>query len=707
MRRRIAVLGISDDAIDALPRLAARGDLDLVCVYDADAMAIRRRVALYDPHAGALLQKLLTDDPSALDGAELVPAAEVPALADGAASAGGDARSELVAALGEIADAAALVSEPDEAYARLLDATIGATGATAGSLLLVDAAADRLRVVASTRVERELWPKVALERGRGLAGRAWAEARAVFVQGLADPAAFELTGDRHDVAASAVLPIPHGGAVRGVLCLQHATHAEQFGAADADTLAEIAALLGRVVAAADRRQADGFAARLVEVETALRTALATGTDDRRFAALCRVASEWTAGGVATLWWSDDRRSRSAPLRLVASSLPGGSLGAAASLQPGEGVDGRAAHERDAVFLKRDGALAYAALPLLHEGALLGVLTLQMGGAAPDGETLLRRFAACAARELARGTALAEARERADRAEALREAALRVIAAPDVDRVAQELATSAALLLVADHAIVRIVDPARRTLRVRARTASVDEMLLALDRRAALEAVRTRVPVDVDGEEAGDPPALAIPLVDGARVVGTIGVYGRRPPAPERFDAHDRATAQQLAAFATRAIASATAAPASSHARPQLSREAWSQRVEAEIARARASGAAAAFGLVTCRIENAAQLGAAATEHALSRVAAALAVELRSFDLVARTAPATLSILLPEPGDALAQRVARLARSVAEQVASAPNAETVALVFGHASHPEDGASADALARRAAEPRLRMI
>jgi GGDEF domain-containing protein len=709
MRRRIAVLGISDDAIDALPRLAARSDVELACVYDADAIVIRRRLALYEPHAAALLQKLLTDDPAALDGAELVPAAELAALAGGAEAASRDARAELVAALGEIADAAALVDEPAEAFARLLDAAIGATGATAGSLLLVDAASDRLRLAASTAVERELWPKIALERGRGIAGRAWADARPLRVRGLADPTAFDLVGERRDVASAALLPIAHGGAVRGVLCLHHASDDAHFSAADAEPLAEIAAQLGRVAAAIAQREGERGAARLVAVDAALREAIASGPDERRFTSLCRVAAEWTAGGTATLWWSEDPRARSAPLRLVASSLPGGALGAAASLAPGDGLDGRAARDREAVFLSRDGALAYAALPLVHEGALFGVLALQMGGTAVDSEPALRAFASFAARELSRIEALAAARDRADRADALREAALRIVAAPDVDRAAAALATSAALLLAAEHAIVRVLDPVRRTLQLRAQTADAAEATLAaLDRRIAREAARTRAPIVVArDDETGDPPALAVPLLEGARVLGTLGVYGRRAPAPETFGGAERAAAQELAAFAARALAAVSPHETATAASVLLSGEAWAKRIEAEIARARASGTSAAFALATLRIENEAQLGAAATARAIERVAAALTVELRSFDCAVQSAPAAIAVLLPEPGEAIAERVARLARAVAEQVARTSTAEPVALVFGYAAHPEDGATADALARRANEPRLRML
>src|SRR5215831_14310962 len=100
--RRIAVLGATDDAIHALPRLARDPGVELVCVYDADALAVRRRLAVYPPAAAALLQKLLTDDPGALEGLELVRAESLAPPVDADAPAGPDGRAELVGALGEI-----------------------------------------------------------------------------------------------------------------------------------------------------------------------------------------------------------------------------------------------------------------------------------------------------------------------------------------------------------------------------------------------------------------------------------------------------------------------------------------------------------------------------------------------------------------------------------------------------------------------------
>jgi hypothetical protein len=63
-----------------------------------------------------------------------------------------------------------------------------------------------------------------------------------------------------------------------------------------------------------------------------------------------------------------------------------------------------------------------------------------------------------------------------------------------------------------------------------------------------------------------------------------------------------------------------------------------------------------------------------------------------------------------PGPAPTERVARLARAVAEAVAKDPEAASAALVFGHATHPGEAGSGErknALLARADEPRIRIL
>jgi GGDEF domain-containing protein len=108
--------------------------------------------------------------------------------------------------------------------------------------------------------------------------------------------------------------------------------------------------------------------------------------------------------------------------------------------------------------------------------------------------------------------------------------------------------------------------------------------------------------------------------------------------------------------------------------------------------------------VTCRIENAEALGGALDE-ALQRVGAALAAQLRAFDVAGETARDTLAALLPEPGGAPAERIARLARALTESVGAATPA--IALAFGYAIHRNGETSRAALVASAAEIRIRTL
>ena len=61
--------------------------------------------------------------------------------------------------------------------------------------------------------------------------------------------------------------------------------------------------------------------------------------------------------------------------------------------------------------------------------------------------------------------------------------------------------------------------------------------------------------------------------------------------------------------------------------------------------------------------------------------------------------------MPEPGHEPAERIAALARGVAEEMAAED--EEIELVFGYAVHPKDGSDAEALLAAAASPRIRMV
>jgi signal transduction protein with GAF and PtsI domain len=750
MVRRIAVYGATDDALALLPLLTAHPDLDVVAVFDPQAAVHRRRLALLDAPLAAALQRLLTDDPHALEddaaleavvdaGIEPPFATRFPALVargveiltplaarhswgSPAPDADADPKRELLQALEEIAAAVELVAAPDALATRLLEVSIAVTGAAGGSLLLRDADDEVLVVRAAVGLEAELWPKARVRLGEGVAGRVWAEGRAIAIHGRANPELFAITRERFDVAAALCVPLWHGGSVLGVLNLHHPTRGDLFGEAEVAFGEELGALVARIAAHGE----EGLALRRRALRAEIAAEVTRILGERaplevRLAALCRHAASRAGRGVATLWWSEAASTRDGvpSLRLAASSLAGGALGAAARLAPGEGVDGRVASDREPVFLRRGDRLDYAALPLLAGPNLLGVLAVQPGADAPergDEADALREIAGAAAALLDRELRAERAEARATRGEAVHEATLRLFAEADPDRIAESVASSAALILDAEHAIVRTLDEGSRAFRVRchvgATSGPLDDALVELDRRAAREALRARAPID-SAEGDDDHAFLAAPLVHGGRALGTLAVYDKRGSGGPHFDALDREALSRLAAVASRALAAAL--PGTTPRAVEAGSErlvpfaVFAQRIDEELARAAAAGLdAGAFALVTCRIENQDELPAELAARAARNTASAFTAQLRSFDVATRTAPGALCALLPVPGAAPSEHVARLARAVAEAVAKDDaDAGRVALVFGYALGDAGEASRAELLARASEPRIRML
>jgi GAF domain-containing protein len=733
MRRRIAVYGISEDALQILPALAEGADIELVAVFDPHARAHRRRLALMDPHLAEVLGRALTDDPKALlveppldavVDAGIAPPFRVrfPDLVGagvevfspltarllwGLGLAGPDPKRELLQALEEIAESVDLVADPDACSQRLLEIAVAVTGAEGGSLMELDSRRRELRVRAARGLEPELWGKVRVRVGDGVAGRAAAEGRPILVRGRTDPTAFRTLRARPELACALCVPIAHDGRVCGVLNLHHGNRRDFFDESDVDFAKDLGARCGRIVGHAAELSSLRQRAARFDAAQELRAALAEpGPPVRRWGALCRALAR-RADTVAELWLAD---GEDGALRKVATSLPGGALGGGARLAPRQGLEGRAAHERTPVWLRDEGErLAGATLPLVADDRLVGVLALRSASDLGARETW-QHVAALAGPEIDRIRSETRTRSEAMRAAAIDEAGFRILTTPDAERIARLAASSAAMVLGAEHAVVRLRDASRSRYPVRASAGSARgasrQALLVLDRRAAIAAMRQGAPVgpeELRTARDGGRDLLVVPILAGERPLGTIGVYDRIPgaePEEEGFGPEDRRLLARLAAFVTPAAERVLAGELSS----SVSEAELAVRIDAELARAAVTGSGLA--LVTCRVETPDEGRDA--EGALREAETALRGVLRPFELLARRGERELAALLPDPRPSAGGRVAELARAVVERLSrpGGTGARPV-LVFGYAEHPADGVGRAELLARAAEPRIRSL
>ncbi len=164
MRRRVGIFGATDEALALIPLLAANPGIEIARVQDDDAEAIVRRFPHLESGVAALLELTLTDDPTALaedtslhavidtstarDFGERYPQVAARGvqlvtpltarLLWGYGVARTEHKADLLQALHEVVEGYNLTIDADELFTRMLEISLGVTGAEGGSLMLLD-----------------------------------------------------------------------------------------------------------------------------------------------------------------------------------------------------------------------------------------------------------------------------------------------------------------------------------------------------------------------------------------------------------------------------------------------------------------------------------------------------------------------------------------------------------------------------------------
>ncbi len=762
MRKRIGIYGASDEALALIPLLGANPTVELVAVVDQHALALLERLPHLEPAVAATLEQTLGNDPSALandpalhaviDSGEQTPFARrfpdavergvqvvsplTARLLWGLGVPGADRKAELLQALHEVVESYNLTVDSDELFQRMLEIAIGVTGADGGSLMLFDEESEELSVRVAVGVEKELWPKIRVPLGAGIAGRVAEEGRSLLLRGRADRQRFRVTRERLDVESALSVPLAHQEHMLGVLNLHHHTRVDAFSEDDLAFTEELGRLDAEIIARAQQHAAlETQAARYTAVRDVQALLGSAEPLTERLRQLCELVAARAGGGIATLYQFDHP---SGGLRLAATSLAGGNLGGEYRVALGEGIDGQVAESRTPAFLRQpDGALAYAALPLVDGDVLAGVLSIQSGAEPPrdrEAEATLLEIAACAAERIVDAEREARMTARASAAGAINEAGIRMISSTDPAEVLRLGTSSAAMVLEADHAVLRLQDEETRRFVIRSYFGSADgplqEQLFRLDKDVSVDvlqrrALRREKNVAEDERLAAHGTEvrsfLAAPLRRDGQLIGTLALYDKLAADrfyPSAFDEQDAELFLQFVSYLERAIANALFYERARRFRnfdedTGLPNAAYlNQRLREEIARVGPRDGALA--LAVARIENFAEIesvgDAVKTARIVQRVVEALRRNARDFDVVARCANAEFAILLPDPGHDPAQHVLDFARAISEEVTADPAMNTptrIALSFGYAIHAKDGHDADSLLTRARDPRIHMV
>ncbi len=762
MRKRIGIYGATDETLQLIPLLEANPDIEIAAIYDPDPNALRERLASLEPEVAETLRgRLVPDDTSLASDVRLhavIDSGSCPPFASsfpeagergvqvvtplaarllwGYGAASGDRKTELLQVLREVLESYNLTIDTDELFGRMLDIARSVTSAEGGSVMLLDPEARELRVRVATGIEPELWSKIRVPIGEGIAGRVAAEARPLCLRGKADRQTFHIVRERLDIESALSVPLVHEGRVLGVLNLHHSTRTDAFSESDLEFIEQLARLDAQIIARAQEHEAmRSQATRYKAVREVHRILAQKHPLPERLTELCRFVVAQVGRGIATLYLYDAEEER---LHLTATSLEGSGFGEEYRIRLDQGIDGTAARSREATFLRReDGTLAYSALPLLAGDTLTGLLSIQAGADAPRGrgaEEFLLDIAAAAAEEIASLRREARMTTRATKIGAINEMGIRMISLTDPAEVLRLGTSSAAMVLEADHAILRLQDEETGRYVIRSYFGSADgqlqEKLFRLDKRVSVDAIKRRAPMLVrdlvDDEKLRDFGAdvrslIATPLRNGGRVIGTLAIYDK--VAADRFTVGNFSDEdlQLFVKFVSYLERSVTNARFYAQARQfrNFDEETGlpnatylSKRIQEEIARA--GGRPGVMAIATCCIENVDEIQRATdpafVRRVIQRTVSALRAHLRDFDVAGRTGEAEFTVLLPDPGVSPSERIFAMARSVADDISkddALNDPVRIALAFGYAVHPEEGEDRETLLEQAREPRNRMV
>jgi len=761
VRKRVAIAGHSEEGMALIPLLEANPDIDVRAILTTEPAEARRKLEGVRAGLGDEYADRMTDDVetalSSLGLVALIDADPSPAIRPALDEAPGrgiqvttpliakllyafgpvDAsrQPDLLQTLGEILESYNLTIDRRGLLSRILQIAVGATGADRGSLMLHDPATDRLAVEVAIGIEQELIPKIRVRPGEGVAGRAFSEGRAIMLQGKADRERYSVVRERDDVESAISVPLVHEGHALGVLNLSHARERGAFGEEDLAFVEQLAKIDARIITRAEEYHTllrDSARLRAQEaVDEILSRSAPLST---RLRELCGYVAKEVEGGICHLYMRDDELD---VFIMRASSTGLDPIGAPMRLDSEAGIHGWVARTRTQAVLSQqltEGCGYFAVLPLIAGDRLLGLMSVEGVTRGIAGELLPDRIDAIAetlSRELSDALRAARVEREATKMAAISESAETLNGSADTGELFPAVTSSAAMILEAEHAVLRLQDPASGRFQIRSYFGSAESdaqaelfalekelSIKAMQRRSALRVINIDTLPEFAQHGADVSTALVQPMQRGGRVVGAITVLGKvtsDPLASECFNHDDEQVLGRLAVQAQQAISYVHEREQTRHHRrfdevtglPNA--VLLNERLAQEIARA--SGHDRPLALIRVQIEGLKTVldtqQEAEGDRLLLSIAQELRAGLRDFDVVARTGDDTFEVLVPEPELDVASLIGPLARRARDAINREPDpsiGENLRLEFGYALYPDEGLSAKNLRDHAATARV---
>ena len=761
MRKRLAIVGHSEEGLSLIPLLEANPDVEVCAILTTDPAAARAALANVEPNLDERFADRLTGDAEAVlrtQGLVALIEAEPPeslrAMLADAPELGLQVTSPLIArllyafgpvdasrkpdllhTLAEILESYNLTVDRRGLLSRILQIAVGATGGDRGSLMFFDPEAGYMRVEVAIGIEREVLPKIRIAPGEGIAGRAFETGEAILLHGKADQERYRVVRERDDVESAISAPLVYDEQKLGVL---NVSHSRQHGAFDEEDLAfvkQLAVLDAKIIARAEEYHSLLRDSVQLRAQEEVRRLLANpDTLTRRLNAICSFVSGELENGICHLYLHEAELDR---LVLQASSVPLDPLAAPLRLGGEMGIHGWVLRSRRPVVLSDtiDGrCVCFAVVPLVARDNLLGMLTLECVLERSGSELVREKIGAVASAlsgELSDAVREASMEREALKMTAITEAAALMNSADDSAELHRRVTSAAAMILDAEHAVLRLLDESSGRFQVRSYFGSAEtegqQPLLAFEKALSIEAIRGRSALrlldaserpELGSQEAGVSSALVQPLMHGSRVLGCLSLLGKVAPdalSAQHFTREDESVLGHFCEHARNALQQVHASESARHQRrfdelsglPNAAH--LRERLDQELVRC--GGGGKQLILIRMQVAGLADLLERQEEAEGDRLVLSIAQELRAalreFDVLARTGPEAFEILVPEPDDEVATLLGPLARRAHEAIRREPDPDLVDslnLQFGYALYPEDGQTSKQLQDRARELRI---
>jgi diguanylate cyclase (GGDEF)-like protein len=761
VRKRLAIAGHAEEGLSLIPLLEANPDVEVFAILSEDREAVLSVLRHIEPGLDSRFAQQVTNDPEAvLQAPGLVaiidadPADAIQDILSEAPERGIQVTTPLIAkllyafgpvdatrkpdllqTLGEILESYNLTVDRRGLLNRILQIAVGATGADRGSLMLVDPTDGCLTVDVAIGIEKELIQKIRIRPREGIAGRALYDRRAILLKGKADRQKYNIARERDDVESAISAPLIHEEQVIGVLNLSHTREHGVFTEQDLDFVQQLARIDAKIIARAEEYHTLLRDSARLHAQSEIRTILGEPEPlHQRLSKVCAHVASELKGGVCHLFLHDRDLD---VLILHASSSAVDRLASPIRLRPEEGIHGWVARSRKPVVLARRIdriQLCFAVLPLLAREEFLGLLSLEGTDGADRPEILHEKITALAqalSDEL--HDALRELRMERESIQtaAITEFASRLRNCTESSELFRLVTSSVAMILEAEHAVLRLQDPDSGRFQIRSYFGSADTdaqaQLFALEKELSIESIKERTSLrivdletrrDLDSYRTELRSALVQPLKREERVIGTLSVLGKAVQDAlegESFSKEDQTVLARFVEHMMQALEQIqererarhrqrfdelTALPNAAHLRERLDQEIVRCSVRGQIfvlIRIQIGGLSGLLG----------QQQAAEGDRLVMSIAQELRGGLREFDVIARTALDTFEILVPEPDAEVSALLGPLARRVRDAIRREPDpslSDRLSLEFGYALFPDEGQTVRALLDRAQQPRI---